>query len=197
MQEKKERAVQYYVVSDEEISRIIKEASAVASKEAIRVYETEKEKERGKRRDRRLRNTALLLENYRMFKQSVDNSIYSSRQIEESAGDILESMMNIYDDEVIIRSIRRSAEKTSVMVAHIDNMIELYRAYCYHQSGDYIDIRRFEVMYQTYISDKKKSVGELALDYDVSANTIYGDLNEAKRRLGALIFGIDGVAWGI
>ena len=197
MQEKKERAIQYYVVSDEEISRIIKEASAVASKEAIRAYETEKEKERGKRRDRRLRNTALLLENYRMFKQSVDNSIYSSRQIEESAGDILESMMNIYDDEVIIRSIRRSAEKTSVMVAHIDNMIELYRAYCYHQSGDYIDIRRFEVMYQTYISDKKKSVGELALDYDVSANTIYGDLNEAKRRLGALIFGIDGVAWGI
>ena len=196
MQTNKENKVQYYVISDEEIGRIIHEASNVAAKKAIQVYESQKEGEQKKRRDKRLRNTGLLLENYRMFKQSADNSIFNSGQIEENAGDILESMMNIYDDEVVIHSIYRSATRTAVMITHIDSMIELYRAYCYHQSGDYIDLRRVEVMYQTYIADKKRSIGELAIDYNVSANTIYGDLNEAKRRLGALIFGVDGVAWG-
>ena len=105
-------------------------AAAIGAKEAVKTYEQERKKELGKRADRRLRNTKLLLRNYHMLKEHAENSVFGRTQMEESAMDILESMMSIYNNEVIIESIKRSATRTAVIVSHIETMFELYAAYC-------------------------------------------------------------------
>lgn len=187
-------ATRFFMMSEEEVHSVVKAAASTAAEKAIEVYNRQKEEQKEAVRDRRLRNTHLLLKNYRMFKQSSEESVFSlaHMETEESAADIIESMMNIYDDEVIVDSIKRSAARTAVIVAHVDNMLLLYETYCRHTCGDYVAVRRYEVMYDAYIAEVPLSKKELAEKYNVSKDTIYMDLREAKKNLAALIFGVDG-----
>ena len=85
-------------LTPEQLDDIYKRAAEIGAKEAVKVYEQEKKKEQGKRADRRLRNTKLLLRNYHMLKEHAENSVFGRTQMEESAFDILESMMSLYDN---------------------------------------------------------------------------------------------------
>lgn len=187
--------IQYFVITDEEIEKIIRISAQEASQRAIEVCEKRQAEMKGKKRDKRLRNTRILLRNYRMLLKNKDNSIFMRSQVEECAADILDSMMNLYDDEVIVDSIKRSATRTAIIVAHIENMLEIYRCYCYHTSGDELEIRRYEILHSYYIEDNPVSVESLADKHAVSSDTVYADLRIACERLSALIFGVDGLYW--
>lgn len=190
-----ESSISYYVISEEEIEKIIRTAAETASKEAIAVFEESKKKESKLRVDKRFRNTELLLQNYRMFKISADKSVFSRSQMSECAADILESMMNLYDDEIIIESIKRSATRTAILVTHVDNMVEIYKAYCMNKK-DHIAKRRYETLCAAFIDETEKSVEEIAKMFYVSKDTVYEDLRESKKQLASLIFGVDGIKWG-
>ena len=88
------------VLTHEQLKEIYENAAAIGAKEALKMFEQERKKEHGKRADRRLRNTKLLLRNYHMMKEHAENSVFGRTQMEESAIDILESMMSMYDNEV-------------------------------------------------------------------------------------------------
>ena len=112
-QSTEERAEKVIIaLTPEQLKDICANAAEIGAKEALKTYEQERKKEQGKRADRRLRNTKLLLRNYHMLKEHAENSVFGRTQMEESALDILESMMNLYDNEVIIESIKRSATRT-------------------------------------------------------------------------------------
>lgn len=130
-QSTEERAEKVIIaLTPEQLKDICANAAEIGAKEALKTYEQERKKEQGKRADRRLRNTKLLLRNYHMLKEHAENSVFGRTQMEESALDILESMMNLYDNEVIIESIKRSATRTAIIVSHIETMFGLYDAYC-------------------------------------------------------------------
>ena len=168
-------------------------AAAIGAKEALKTFEQERKRERGKRANRRLKNTKLLLRNYHMLKEHAENSVFGRTQMEESALDILESMMSMYDNEVIIESIKRSATRTAIIVSHIDTMFGLYAAYCEKSSNRQIDRRRYDVVWDMYMADRTLTVKEIAEKQHLSRDTIYDDLKVAVERLTSLIFGVDGV----
>lgn len=165
----------------------------IAAKEAIKIFEQEKKKEYNLRADRRLRNTKLLLRNYHMLKKHAENSVFGRTQMEESAIDILESMMSIYDNEVIIESIKRSATRTAVIVSHIETMFGLYEAYCDNAPNREIETRRYEVVWDMYMAEKPLKAKEVAEKQNMSKDNVYADLRAAVERLTALIFGVDGL----
>lgn len=180
-------------LTKEQIKEIYERAAEIGAKEALKIFEQKQKKEQGKRADRRLRNTKLLLRNYHMLKEHAENSVFGRTQMEESAIDILESMMSVYDNEVIIESIKRSATRTAIIVSHIEVMFGLYRSYCEHTSNREIDIRRYEVIWDMYMSDKVLSVKEIAKKQNISTRNVYEDIKVATERLSALIFGVDGL----
>lgn len=179
------------MVSDKKNS-IIEIAAAAGAKAALMRYEQERKHQQRENADRRLRNTKILLRNYHMLRENKDSSVYGRSQMEESAADILDSMMNLYNDEVIIDSIKRSATRTAIMVSHIDTMIDIYEAYCI-KSNNEIDMRRYEVLYDMYIADIVLSAKQIAKKQNISKETVYGDLNIAIERVTCLIFGVDGL----
>ena len=176
----------------EELENIYKEAAAIGAQTAIETLEAEKKKTYNKMVDKRLHNTKLLMRNYHMLKENADNSIFGRVQMEESAADILCSMMNMYDDEVIVDAIKRSASRTAIIVSHIETMLELYKTYC-EKSSNELDARRYEVVYDMYISDKQMTVKQIAEKQSMSKENVYSDINIAMERISALIFGIDGL----
>lgn len=181
------------VLTHEQLKDIYEKAATIGAKEAIKTYENEKEKEYSKRADRRLRNTKLLLKNYHMLKEHAENSVFGRTQMEESALDILESMMSMYDNEVIIESIKRSATRTAVIVSHIETMFGLYREYCKSAPNRDIETRRYDVIWDMYMADHTLSAKEVAKKQHISRDSVYADLRMATERLTALIFGVDGL----
>ena len=176
-----------------QLKDIYEKAAAIGAKEALKAFEQERKKEFSSRSDRRLRNTKLLLRNYRMLKEHAQNSVFGRTQMEESALDILESMMTMYDNEIIIESIKRSATRTAVIVSHIETMFGLYAAYCDNSQNRDIDMRRYEVIWDMYMATDTLSVKEIAEKQHISKDTVYSDLRVAVERLTALIFGVDGL----
>lgn len=177
----------------EQLKEIYENAASIGAKEALKTFRQERKCEKDRRSDRRLRNTKLLLRNYRMLKEHAENSVFGRTQMEESALDILESMMSMYDNEVIIESIKRSATRTAVIVAHIETMFGLYAAYCDKAVNRYIEKRRYEVLWDLYMAEDTLSVKEVAKKQHVSRDTVYTDIRMAIEKLTALIFGVDGL----
>lgn len=180
-------------ITKEELTSIAKEAAEIGARAALDRMEQEKKKMNGKVVDRRLHNTKLLLRNYQMLKDNSENSIFGRSQMEESAADILCNMMNLYDDEVIVDAIKRSATRTAIMVSHIDTMMGIYQAYC-EKSSNHLDMRRYEVIYDMYIAEERLTAKEIAKKKNMSKENVYLDLKIATERLSALIFGVDGLS---
>lgn len=177
---------------NEKKDNIIEIAAAAGAKAALETLEQERKHQQRETADRRLRNTKLLLRNYHMLREHMDYSIFGRSQMEESAADILDSMMNLYNDEVIIDSIKRSATRTAIMVSHIETMVNIYEACCI-KSDNEIDTRRYEVLYDMYIADILLSAKQIAKKQNISKETVYGDINIAIERITCLIFGVDGL----
>lgn len=181
------------ILTQDQLKEIYEKAAAIGAKEALKTLEQERKKEQGKIADRRLRNTKLLLRNYHMLKEHAENSVFGRTQMEESALDILESMMNLYEDTIIIESIKRSATRTAIIVSHIEVMFGLYHSYCEHTSSKEIDLRRYQAAWDMYMADDTLSAKEIAKKQNISVRNVYDDIKVATERLSALIFGVDGL----
>lgn len=191
--EENQQPVTAVVLSAAQLHEIYEKAAVIGANEALKVFEKERNREYSSRASRRLRNTKLLLRNYHMLKEHAEKSVFGRTQMEESALDVLESMMSMYDNEVIIESIKRSATRTAVIVSHIETMFGLYEAYCEKAANRFIEMRRYEVLWDLYMAEDTLSVREVAVKQHVSMDTVYTDRKMAMEKLSALIFGVDGL----
>ena len=191
-EEKKQQEEPVIQFTMSQIKEMYQKAAQIGADEGIKAYIKKCREDRAEKADRRLRNTKLLLRNFRMLKENADNSVFGRTQMEESAADILDSMMNVYDDEVIVEAIQRSATRTAIIVAHVETMIGLYQLYC-EQSGNEVEKRRCEVVREMYIDDRTMTASEIASEHNMSKKNIYADVKVAIERLTALIFGVDGL----
>lgn len=166
-------------------------------KAAVDHMEEERRKARKGRYDRRLHNTRLLFKNYRALKHHALGAVHTGAQanerIEENAVDILEELDDErVDDRLYIESIKRSQQRTRIIIEHIDEMLRYWLIDC-EQSGREEAIRRYRIVVDTYISDDQMTAEELAQREHIEKRTVYKDIKAAMRPLSALIFGIDGI----
>ncbi|MBD5509855.1 MAG: hypothetical protein HDR08_01135 [Lachnospiraceae bacterium] len=75
----------------------MEKAAAVGAKAGIDKFKEEAKRRQEQDWDKRYHNTRLLLGNYRMLKINAENSVFGRRKMEESASDIPDSMMNMFE----------------------------------------------------------------------------------------------------
>lgn len=180
-------------LTSDDMRDIYEKAAIIGAKEALKTFKEEQKREYRNRSNKRIHNTGLLLRNYHMLKQHAENSVFGRTQMEESALDILESMMSLYDNEVIIESIKRSATRTAVIVSHIETMFGFYDVYCKKSPNPEIEQRRHDVLWDKYMAEQPLTVGEIAKKQHMSKRSVYDDIKAATEKLSALIFGVDGL----
>lgn len=151
----------YACISSRVMEQAIQRGIDAGVKAAMEHIRTEREKERKSRQDRRLHNTRLLLKKLPAPEGAYQGSQLRANQARERAVDILDGL-NDYemDDGLYIESIKKSQQRTIIILAHIDQMLELYKAYCYN-SGNPENIRRYGVVMATYIDEPKKVPSKL------------------------------------
>lgn len=161
------------------------------TKAAMDCLMEEKKAQKKGRHDRRLRNTRLLLKNYRTFKQYAQGAVFNAKQAKENAVDILDGLDDFtFDDSLYIESIKKSQQRTIIILRHIDEMLKYYRIAC-EQSGREDEMRCYRIIMATYIDDEKKSAEEIAEAENIERRTVYKNINAAIKPLSALIFGVD------
>lgn len=156
---------------------------------AIETYRKEAEKQREVRKDRRLHNTKMLMEKYRGFVIHSQSAVFEAAQVDEDEhfNDLLE-LMDSGGRGFSVESVRESAARTSIMVHHIQKMLDFYE-FCCNQSKKPEDARRLRVVKGLYIDEDKKTPEELAKIECVDIRTIYRDNQAALHELSALLFG--------
>lgn len=181
-------------------TEIIKLAAEAGVTAAIKFMDKEYERRTKAKFDRRLRNTRLLLSHYPMLAAHSEKALYSISQLEDGNcvdeakcdEDIMEVLegKDQFDNETYIQSIKRSATRTHIILAHIQEMMAIYQIYC-ERSGKEEDPRRYRVLQAKFFDQKSNT--EIAVSENVDERTVRRDINEATQKLSALIFGIDGL----
>ncbi|MDO5397171.1 MAG: hypothetical protein Q4G33_04505 [bacterium] len=173
-----------------EQSEIIRIAAETAARTAISEYKKEREKAVRINKDKRLRNTKLLMKNYRSLKAHVQNAVCDIGDADENAVDILELMWDTGKSEAVVESIKRSALRTYIIINHIDAMLAAYYKMCQRSE---VAQRRWEILKRKYIDDNPMKNSEIAEIYFINPRTVQKDIDCACSQLSTLIFGIDRV----
>lgn len=180
------------ILTEEQYTQVLQIAAEVGARTALDRFEAERQREAKELMDSRLRNTKLLLRNYRLFKAHVENAVYDPETDLNPLEIIRDLMKPGRSGSVVVESIKKSAARTAIIVDHIETMIRIYQAYCLTSNGA-DDLRRWRVVEGLYISDEKKTVPELARAEGVVERTIYKDIDAACDTIAPLMFGIDGL----
>lgn len=191
---KSEDQKEFIVMTPDQFREVYETAAKIGAEKALDTFNKERAEERKHRRKRKLRNTELLLRNYHMLKENAENSVFGRSQMEESAADILEEMISLYNDEVIVESIKNSATRTAIIMSHVDTMISLYHTYCERAENSDIEMRRYDVLWDRYLADEPLNVESISKKHHMTKQNVYADLKIATERLTALIFGVDGLS---
>ncbi|MDN9011099.1 hypothetical protein [Brevibacillus laterosporus] len=169
------------------IEQVTKLSAEIAIKAAMDHLEKEKRKQEKVKKDWRLRNTRLLLKNYRSF-------VVHCGKIEKEIEllDMAEVLDELYTENFAVESIRRSKQRTKAMMKFIGRMLNAYKDMC-EQSGKTEEIRRYKIIHALYISEQKQEIDDVAKCHKIDIRTVYRDINEAVKTLSVLIFGVDGI----
>lgn len=181
----------FIVMTEEELGALIRKTAFETAAETVREMEYAYSDKAKAFKDRRLRNTKLLLRNYRMLKKGCEEAVWN-REVAKRASEELDILMLMKgDDRCVVDAIRQSSEKTAVILAHVDRMIEVYKSFCYAH-GDR-EKRRYRAVQIVYLNVTKLKMSEAAAKLGVTLPTLYSDLAVAEESLASLIFGVDGL----
>lgn len=148
----------------------------LAVETALTFYKEQVEAEKQKQLDNRLKNTKLLLKNYRHLKQHTDSIRLEIDELNEII--ILD---DINSETAELESIKESKRRTIIMIKYVAKMLELYES---------INGRRYNIIKCFYIDEEKTSVKDLADYYQVTTRFIYRELNNAVIEISSLLWGI-------
>lgn len=168
----------------------------VGAAAAVKAIEREQTNYRKQRLDRKLHNTKLLLKNYRTLEAHYQNAVFDVDSAEENSSDFSEiiSRMNssVYDDDLYIESIKQSCLRTKIIMAHVNNMLDIYKAAC-NGSGKPENKRHWRVLSMMYLAPDPMTVEEIAEAEGIGERTVYKDIDVCVNDLTALFFGIGGI----
>lgn len=157
----------------------------VASREAIKAYKEDEFNRQKEKRDRRLRNIKLLLNNYRSL-------VLHCEKLKGDLEDLEETSIQDLDIDVIslesIESIKKSKTKSIAMVYFLQGKMEAYKKSC---STD--ELKYFRVLEKKYVTGKKYTIQEIAKTENIDRATVHRYLNKAVDDLPVIFFGVDAI----
>lgn len=172
---------------------LMKEITETAVQKGVEAYRKEIEKQREETKDRRFRNTKLLLEKYTGLVEHSKGAIHSASQVDDDIElEELVQIMKGYDERYVaeVPSIMESAAFTSTVVHHVNRMLDFWKRCC-SVSQKPEDARRYRVIFYLYLAppEEQKTFQQIADKEMVDISTIYKDHKMALRQLSALFFG--------
>lgn len=165
-----------------------------AADKAITRHEKAAAKQADMRNRGLLHNVKILLENYTRFKEFIANSVVSLREVGQCKDDGIDDealqIFGLKREGVKINSLEKSLATMTVLMAHIDRMLAVYKESCLGSPSCVIQ-RRWKVIEMMYLRDKRLSTNQIAEELHVDPRNIREDAKMAREDLKVLFFGIE------
>ncbi len=181
-----------YNISEQQLEVMMEKASRAG----IAAYKKEHEEDTRRKVDRLLYRTKTLLEKYRELKAYADNAVYTlemAEDVNEGIADLeVLTKFGLFVSDKTLHNMKRSVVTVSMVMTHVDTMLEVYRQSCESSASD-VKQRQYRVIWNMYLSEKKMNTKEIAELEGEDIRTIQNDAKQARDDLTAFIFGLDGV----
>lgn len=145
--------------------------------------------------DTKLKNTRLLLKNYRKFISACKQATFTEKELESATvEEILDKLYcSTYDEVTVVQSILASKKRTEIILEHIKNIVNFYIFEADHSNNDEKK-RKAHVLNDLYVVGKyKPKINDMSEKYHISERQIRRDANSAIEEIAVLMFGIDGI----
>lgn len=145
--------------------------------------------------DTKLKNTRLLLKNYRKFISACKQATFTEKELESATvEEVLDKIFcQSYDEVTIVQSILTSKKRTEIILTHIKRIINFY-LYEADQSKNEEKKRKAHILNDLYVIGKyKPKINVMSEKYHISERQIRRDANSAIEEIAVLMFGIDGI----
>ena len=130
-------------------------------------------------KDYRLRNTTLLVKNYRMLRVHCDTIVEDLEVYEDS----------VYDpQELTLNTLMKYKARTAKMLDYFDSIFRAYHELAERDTE--MMLRRWKTVFQMYVGPDKRTAVDMAEYYGVDERTVYRYLNKAFDELSTLLWGI-------
>lgn len=151
--------------------------------------EKQEKKSLQEKQDNRFRNTELLCKNYRKLSAHCE-------KIPEQMNIIRHEIdLGMFDQPIDLKSVMKSKQKTKMMMEYIDAMILAYKKLS--SSGSLVAERRFNILFDMYLSQQYTNPNELFERYGVERSTFYRDLRKSIEEFSVVLFGLDAYEFSI
>ena len=145
--------------------------------------------------DTRIKNTRLLLKNYRSFVKACKQATFTEKELETATvEEVLDKLFcQSYDEVTVVQSILTSKKRTEIILTHIERIINFY-IFESEQSKNDEKIRKAHILNDLYVEGKNKpKINAMSEKYHISERQIRRDANSAIEEIAVLMFGIDGI----
>lgn len=182
------------------MQKAVEAGTAKGVERGIAAYHEKMSRASKERLDRRLRNTKILLSNYRGFKAHVENAIADAKELklQASSRSAIEILADLDDDElhehVYVDAIRQSQQRTITILAHIDSILRVYRAMAQTTTDDNL-AERCDIIHERYIYIPERTMQEIASQHFIDLSSAYRMTDRAIEELTTMIFGIDALTF--
>lgn len=163
----------------------LKFITEIASKEAIKAFKADLEKQEEIKHDRRLHNIKLLLKNYRSLVLHCENKKIELAELEEtSIQDLDIDTINLES----IEAIKQSKIKSIAMVYFIQSKMEAYKRSCRED-----ELKYYRVLERKYVTPKKYTISDIAEMENIDERTVHRYLKRAIEDLPVIFFGVSAI----
>lgn len=188
-----DKKIPMYVLTQEQINQI----SAVAGKEAVKVFRTEQVKAEKKRarEENKVKKTKKMLRSYRRMKATLSNETeFTEEEKVELRWKFIQDLMGstteaVSKSEMVIQDGEKRRQEDLYCIYRIEKAIEMYREEC-EKSGSEEAKRRYRELSMMYLEDREYTVQEISTVENVSEKTVYKDLGIACGIVAVYLLGI-------
>lgn len=177
------------------IERLVADGVARGVRQGIEQYKSEEKLKEKITYDIKIKNTRLLLKNYRRFEKACNQAVVTEKDLESATvNEILDKLYcTTYDEVTVVQSILTSKKRTEIIMSHIKKIINFY-IFDADSSKNDEKSRRAHILEDLYIKGKKQpAMSVLANRYQVSERQVHRDKNVAIEEIAIFMFGIDGI----
>ena len=136
----------------------------------------------------------MLLENYRKLKTYLEKATSRLEDVvEENYPEFSIETVEVFGlriDDQRSYTIAKGVATMTIIMGHVDKMLDVYRTDCNASSSQVIQ-RRWEVLERLYIRPQKMSTREIAEEFSLDPRVIQEDAKRAREDMKVLLFGIE------
>lgn len=177
------------------VEQLVQEGVAKGIKKGIEQLRNEERLKEKITYDTRIKNTRLLLKNYRNFVKACKQATFTEKDLETATvEEVLDKLFcQSYDEITVVQSILTSKKRTEIILTHIKRIIDFYLYESEHSNNDEKK-RKAHILNDLYVVGKyKPKINDMSEKYHISERQIRRDVNSAIEEIAVLMFGIDGI----